>query len=68
MKTKNHPRMPDWLDQAFQSAGNVAAPAEDDDCPICRAMRANTDPSSVQSIDLGDGSVLEVVAIANPPE
>jgi hypothetical protein len=29
-------------------------------------MRANTDPSSVQTIDLGDGTVLEVVAIANP--
>ncbi len=66
-KAKQHasaPALPSWLEMAFKSAGGAAP--EDDDCEICRAMRANTDPSDVQRIDLGDGSVLEVVAIRNP--
>lgn len=67
MKTKNRASMPDWLEQAFAAA--AAAPPgngdEEDDCPICRAMRANTDPSSVRTTALGDGSVLEIVTITS---
>ena len=68
MKTKKPAAVPDWLEQAFRDAGEVRPnnADEDDDCPICRAMRANTDPSQVETIDLGNGAILEIVAVTKP--
>lgn len=58
MKRKNKP-VPSWLVDAFRAANSQHV--EDDDCPICRAMREHG--ASIETVTLPGGLEIGIVEI-----